>query len=164
MRWRWLMASILLAVLLVGCQASPNRRTGTTPESTEAAAGPAGPAGPLRSPAPTASPVPEARPSAVVGAEPTSTSVPVTASPSLSVEIRVVNFGFEPAEITVAPGTTIVWRNDSPTTHTVTAKNGAFDSGLLEGGKDYSVTLTQPGTYEYWCTLHPEMVGRVIVR
>ncbi|GBD19181.1 Amicyanin-alpha [bacterium HR27] len=81
-----------------------------------------------------------------------------------TVEIRIVNFDFKPAEVTVPAGTTLVWRNVSPTTHTVTAKDGAFDSGLLEGGKDYSVTLTQPGTYEDWCTLHPEMVGRVIVR
>jgi len=81
-----------------------------------------------------------------------------------TVEIRIVNFDFEPAEVTVPLGTTVIWRNVSPTTHTVTAKDGAFDSGLLESGKHYEVTLTQPGTYEYWCTLHPEMVGRVIVR
>jgi len=81
-----------------------------------------------------------------------------------TIEVRVVNFGFEPAELTVAPGTTVIWRNDSPTTHTVTAKNGAFDSGLLESGQTFSFTFREPGTYEYWCTLHPEMVGRIIVR
>lgn len=109
-----------------------------------------------------ASPERSSSPSIVTTAPAPSRQLTVTSTGT--VEIRIVNFDFEPAEVTVPLGTTVIWRNVSPTTHTVTAKDGAFDSGLLEGGKDYSVTLTQPGTYEYWCTLHPEMVGRVIVR
>ncbi len=100
------------------------------------------------------------------GYEPAQTDRPVVtveASPTTA-EVRIVNFGFEPAELTVVRGTTVIWRNDSATTHTVTAKNGAFDSGLLEAGQTFSWRFSEPGTYEYWCTLHPEMRGRIIVR
>ena len=81
-----------------------------------------------------------------------------------TVEIAVVNFGFQPAEVTVAAGMTVVWRNVSPTTHTVAAKNRSFESEFVEPGGSYSVTLREPGAYDYECTLHPEMVGRIIVR
>ncbi len=116
-----------------------------------------------------------ASPTAVVGAT-ASSEVRPTSTPAVSqtagvsptvpavVEVRVVNFAFEPAEVTVTVGTTVVWRNVSPTTHTATAKDGSFDSGLLEGGQTYQFRFAQPGTYEYWCTLHPEMVGTIVVR
>ncbi|MFN3337597.1 MAG: cupredoxin family copper-binding protein [Thermomicrobium sp.] len=115
---------------------------------------------------PTAAPTLTATGSERSGYGPVLTQTPtVVVSPSpTTVEVRIVNFGFEPAELTVAAGTTVIWRNDSPTTHTVTAKNGAFDSGLLEAGQTFSFMFREPGTYEYWCTLHPEMLGRVIVR
>lgn len=167
MRAWWPVVVLCVVVLLASCGGSPGGGKVENGGATD------GYGGPYETGSARASPAVSLRPSAVATAPavlpslPSETpTVPVAQSTATAttVEIRVVNFGFEHAEVTVPVGTTLVWRNVSPTTHTVTAKDGAFDSGLLEGGKDYSVTLTQPGTYEYWCTLHPEMVGRVIVR
>ncbi len=80
------------------------------------------------------------------------------------VKVEVFNFGFRPAEITISPGTTVVWINTSPTTHTVTDKERRWDSGFLEAGQRYQMTFDTPGEYAYWCLLHPNMEGKVIVR
>ncbi|MCX2727753.1 cupredoxin domain-containing protein [Thermomicrobium sp. 4228-Ro] len=167
MRRCWFVVALCTVVLLASCGSSP--RTGTV-ENESSAGGYGGPyeTGSVRV-SPAVSPSPSAvttAPAAMPSPPDMTASVPVAqqTATGTTVEIRVVNFGFEPAEVTVEVGTTVIWRNESPTTHTVTAKDGSFDSGLLEGGTSYSVTLTKPGTYDYWCTLHPEMVGRVIVR
>ncbi len=80
------------------------------------------------------------------------------------VEVEVFNFGFRPAEITISPGTTVVWVNTSPTTHTVTDKERRWDSGFMQQGQRYQMTFETPGEYAYWCLLHPNMEGKVIVR
>ncbi len=154
-------------MLLLGCRSTaeqdrgaPGTVTTVEPEGVAREGQPAGPYdsyggyGPVaESPTPPVTPTPS-------GASATSTVSPA----SVVIEVSVVNFGFEPASIEVAAGTRVVWRNESPTTHTVTAKDGLFGSGLLEPGRTYAVVLERPGTHEYWCLLHPEMVGRVTVR
>lgn len=71
---------------------------------------------------------------------------------------------FEPATITVAPGTTIRWTNSGSHKHTVTSATGAWDSGDLAPGQVYSATFTRPGTYEYFCHHHKEMKGTIVVK
>jgi plastocyanin len=73
--------------------------------------------------------------------------------------------GFKPKSITVAPGTTVRWVNHGKEPHTVTARDGRFDSGKLSPGATYSVTFTQPGTFEYFCRPHEKMgmMGTVVV-
>jgi plastocyanin len=73
--------------------------------------------------------------------------------------------GFEPKTITVAPGTTVRWVNHGKERHTVTSRDGLFDSGELSPGASYSVTFTRPGTYHYFCRPHEKMgmVGTVVV-
>ncbi|MDW8060684.1 MAG: plastocyanin/azurin family copper-binding protein [Thermomicrobium sp.] len=113
---------------------------------------------------------PTARASARSGygyALPAPTATPVagaTVETPAVVRVRIVEFRFEPAEVVVAPGTTVEWENGSATTHTVAAKDGAFTSELLAPGDRFRATFQTTGTVEYWCTLHLEMVGRVIVR
>lgn len=77
------------------------------------------------------------------------------------VEVSIVDFAFEPAEIAVPVGTTVRWVNEGAATHTVTG--GPLDSGEIPGGDDYEATLVAPGTVEYRCTIHPRMQGTVIV-
>ncbi len=71
---------------------------------------------------------------------------------------------FDPPTITVAPGTTVRWTNKGEHKHSVTSTTGAFDSGELAPGQGYSTTFTKAGTFEYYCKLHKEMKGTVIVK
>ena len=73
---------------------------------------------------------------------------------------------FSPSTITVVIGVnnTVVWTNNDNVEHTVTATDNSFDSGLIEPGQSFSYTFTAPGTYNYYCTIHPWMRGTVIVK
>lgn len=71
---------------------------------------------------------------------------------------------FEPAEITVPAGTTVTWEWQADDEHSVTADNGAFDSGTKRGrGTTWEFRFAQPGTFDYTCTPHPFMIGTVKV-
>lgn len=72
-------------------------------------------------------------------------------------------FGYQPATITVAVGDTVTWSNTGALQHTVTSETGAFDSGLIAPGQSFTQTFQTPGTYNYFCTLHPNMRGTVTV-
>ncbi len=89
--------------------------------------------------------------------------VPSTPARGATHEVRIVDFAFAPATLTIAAGDTVVWTNDDPIIHTATSVNGAFDSGDLDQGDSYSLTFTTPGTYDYLCTPHPSMTGRIVV-
>jgi amicyanin len=78
--------------------------------------------------------------------------------------VRIDNFTFTPAEITIAAGSTLTWTNGDDIPHTVTATGMAFRSKALDTGDQYSFTFTAPGTYDYFCALHPHMQGKVIVK
>jgi plastocyanin len=66
--------------------------------------------------------------------------------------------------VRVSAGTTITWTNDGDIPHTATAQNGAWDTGELAGGQSASITMDQPGTYNYSCIPHPWMYGQVVVQ
>jgi plastocyanin len=76
------------------------------------------------------------------------------------------NKGFSPDNITVVIGVnnTVTWTNNDISIHTVTANDGSFDSGYLNGGASFSYTFTRPGIYQYHCTIHPWMTGFVTVK
>ncbi|HME82314.1 MAG TPA: cupredoxin family copper-binding protein [Candidatus Eremiobacteraceae bacterium] len=90
---------------------------------------------------------------------------PASPGPSASppVLVTIVNYAFKPASITVLAGTTVEWRNDDSVSHTATSSNGAFDSQNLDHGGVYKFTFNKPGTYQYICSYHPQMVGTVVV-
>ena len=73
---------------------------------------------------------------------------------------------FFPTTITVVIGVnnTVIWTNDDSAEHTVTATNHSFNSGFIEPDQSFTYTFTNPGTYTYYCTIHPWMKGTVIVR
>jgi plastocyanin len=71
---------------------------------------------------------------------------------------------YRPDPIRVRVGQTVTWTNKDPDLHDVTSEIGAFASGPMGDGGTFRWTPTQPGVYRYFCTLHPEMHGEVIVR
>jgi plastocyanin len=79
-------------------------------------------------------------------------------------EIVIQNFAFEPATLTVKPGTKVTWVNRDDEPHTATANDKSFNSKTLDTGDRFSMEFSKPGTYSYYCALHPKMTGRVIVK
>ena len=78
--------------------------------------------------------------------------------------VTIRKFAFAPREITVAPGSTVVWTNKDETPHTVSASDHAFLSKALDTEDHYEHTFVNEGDYSYFCTLHPFMTGVVHVR
>jgi plastocyanin len=72
---------------------------------------------------------------------------------------------FVPDTITVVIGrnNTVTWKNEDNSIHTVTADNGAFNSGIVNPGSSFTFTFTTPGTFAYHCSIHPFMTGKIIV-
>ena len=79
-------------------------------------------------------------------------------------EIVIQNFAFEPSTLTVKAGTKVTWVNRDDEPHTATATDKRFNSKTLENGDRFSTEFTQPGTYKYYCALHPKMTGQIIVK
>ena len=81
-----------------------------------------------------------------------------------SSEVKIDNFSFGPATVTVAAGTTITWTNHDDIPHTVVSTDGVFKSKVLDTDDKFSFTFDQPGTYAYFCSIHPKMTGTVKVQ
>ena len=79
-------------------------------------------------------------------------------------EITIDNFTFTPKELTVPVGTTVTWLNHDDIPHTIVEKKTTFRSKALDTDDSYSFTFTSAGTFDYFCGLHPHMVGQVIVK
>jgi plastocyanin len=78
--------------------------------------------------------------------------------------IEIENFTFNPPEVTVAPGTTVTWKNADDIPHSVVENDTKFRSKPLDTGESFSMTFTDTGEVGYFCGLHPHMKGRVIVK
>jgi plastocyanin len=85
------------------------------------------------------------------------------ASAASAAEIRIENFSYSPPTLIVAPGTTVTWKNDDVDVHTVIEKGRNFKSAALDTDDTFSQIFTVPGEYQYFCSLHPQMVGRIVV-
>jgi amicyanin len=92
----------------------------------------------------------------------TATSTAVAAAPSASV--KIANFTFQAPVVTVKPGTAVTWVNDDDIPHTVLAKNGSFRSKVLDSGDRFTFTFAKAGEYDYFCSIHPHMTGKIIVK
>lgn len=77
--------------------------------------------------------------------------------------VSIVDFAFQPGFAVVTAGSTVSWYNAGAAPHTVTSSAGAFDSGALGSGGGFSTTFWTPGTYSYYCAIHPSMVGTIQV-
>jgi plastocyanin len=99
-----------------------------------------------------------AKPAAAVD----TSTVPTGVSAGLTV-VRIANLSFGASDVRVRAGTRVRWVNGDQLQHTVTAEDGAFDSGLIDPGRSFERVFDRPGSYSYHCTPHPFMHGRVIV-
>jgi plastocyanin len=78
--------------------------------------------------------------------------------------VQIKGFAFKPAVLMVAVGTTVTWTNTDDEAHTVTSATKLFHSAALDTGNEYSFTFTRAGDYSYFCSLHPNMTGKIVVK
>jgi plastocyanin len=89
----------------------------------------------------------------------------VAADKASGATVAISGFAFSPKELTVPVGTRVVWTNRDEEPHTVTSAGTQFvSSKALDTDDSYAVTFTKPGTYVYYCSVHPHMVGTIVVR
>lgn len=86
-----------------------------------------------------------------------------TAARAADVTVKIGNFTFGPQEQHVKAGTRVTWINEDDIPHTVTSTTLAFKSKPLDSDDKYAFTFTSPGTYAYFCSLHPHMTGSIVV-
>jgi plastocyanin len=81
-------------------------------------------------------------------------------------KIAIENFSFEPKSVTILAGASVTWVNKDDVPHTVTAQgdNPAFDSGALDTDDKFTIKFSKPGTYKYYCKVHPHMTGSITVK
>jgi plastocyanin len=81
-----------------------------------------------------------------------------------AVTIKIDNFAFAPPDLTIAAGTTVIWKNDDGEVHKVQDDHKGFSSAALDTDDSFSHTFATPGVYHYFCSIHPYMVGKIVVR
>lgn len=78
--------------------------------------------------------------------------------------VHIGNFTFNQASLIVRMGTVVTWTNDDDIPHTVVSKDGIFKSKVLDTGDRFSFTFAKPGQFGYFCSLHPHMTGKIVVK
>ena len=87
--------------------------------------------------------------------------------PANSAEANTIvmkNFDFSPMSLNVAVGTTVTWKNLDGEPHTVTSDSGLFRSGGLDQNDTFTFKFDKPGTYRFLCSIHPRMMGTIVVK
>lgn len=78
--------------------------------------------------------------------------------------IQIDNFKFTPPDLTVNAGTTVIWKNADDSPHRIADVGGGYASAALDTDDSYSHTFAAPGVYNYICSLHPYMKGKIVVK
>ena len=96
----------------------------------------------------------------------TAKSVAATADdkPVQAADVKIDNFSFLPATITISVGTTVRWTNRDDIPHTVVSDDKIFKSKALDTDDQFTYTFTKPGSYSYFCSVHPKMTAKVVVQ
>ena len=81
-----------------------------------------------------------------------------------AVKVSIDNFDFSPMTLSVPVGGTVSWTNNDDIPHTVRAVDGSFHSKPLDTGDSFSFTFAKPGVYSYFCSIHPKMLGKIVVK
>ena len=100
----------------------------------------------------------------LAAALPELTAAGEAAAAASSAPVTIDNFAFAPPTLTVTAGTTVTWKNEDDSPHRIGDKNGTFKSAALDTDDTFSHTFAAPGEYPYICTIHPYMVGKIIVK
>jgi len=85
-------------------------------------------------------------------------------SAAANAEVKIDNFSFGPQALTVPVGATVTWINRDDIPHTVVSNDGVFKSKVRDTDEKFSYTFDKAGTYSYYCSLHPKMVGKILVQ
>jgi plastocyanin len=88
--------------------------------------------------------------------------IPSVASNAAQVEVK--DFMFMPTPLTVQAGSTVTWTNKDDEPHTVVSDTGMFKSGGMDTNDSFSYRFDKPGTYHFTCSIHPRMVGTIVVQ
>ena len=91
-------------------------------------------------------------------------AAPADAKSTSDTTVKIDNFSFSPATITVPVGTTVRWTNADDIPHTVVSDDKSFKSKALDTDEQFTYTFSKPGTYGYFCGLHPKMTATIVVR
>jgi len=78
--------------------------------------------------------------------------------------VKIDNFTFSPAALTIHAGQTVRWTNHDDLPHNVVSEDKSFKSETLDTDENFSFTFSKPGTYTYYCSIHPRMTGKVVVQ
>ena len=90
-------------------------------------------------------------------------AVAYAADPAATV-VEIHNMKFNPATLTITAGTKVTWVNEDTSPHTVTDRGKVFRSAALDTKDSFSYTFAAPGEFTYFCTIHPIMVGKIVVK
>lgn len=166
LRWTRRMAAVAFGAVLLpaSCSSQPavsSRAHSATAPST-AAATPAT-ITPTSTAASASLPTATATPAVTSIPSPTSKPAPAIIKVVEPSEANYLSWTYAPDKLTLHVGDTVVWTNTGKATHTVTADNGAFDSGSLRPGQSWRFTFTKVGTYAYHCIFHPWMKSIIVI-
>lgn len=89
---------------------------------------------------------------------------PLVKAAAAPATVEIKDLQFKPAILTVTAGTTVTWTNNDSSPHTVTEKDRHFRSAALDTSESFSFTFATPGEFTYFCTIHPMMVGKIVVK
>ena len=103
---------------------------------------------------------------AALAARAESTSAPTTAPAAQEAAVEIDNFTYKPQDLSISVGTKVTWTNKDDVPHTATSSDtpSAFDSKTLDTDEHFSFTFTKPGTYKYYCKVHPHMTATITVK
>jgi plastocyanin len=91
-------------------------------------------------------------------------SIPSAADTPDATKIIIKDFMFSPTPLTVKAGATVTWTNMDDEPHTAVSDTGMFKSGGMDTNESYSFKFDKPGTYHFTCSIHPRMVGTIVVQ
>ena len=113
---------------------------------------------------PTATPTPDMSMSHMNMASKTASTSTTKMPAAAANQVIIENFSFVPATLTVKAGTKVTWINRDDVPHTVNENDKVFKSGTMDTDDQFSYTFSSPGTFGYFCALHPKMIGQIIVK
>ena len=91
-------------------------------------------------------------------------AAPADAKAGSETTVKIDNFSFSPATVTVPAGTTVRWTNADDIPHTIVSDDKSFKSKALDTDEQFTYTFSKPGTYSYFCGLHPKMTAKIVVQ
>ncbi len=91
-------------------------------------------------------------------------AAPADSQSAAETAIKIDNFSFTPATVTIPAGTTVRWTNRDDIPHTVVSDDKIFKSKALDTDEQFTYTFTKPGTYSYFCSIHPKMTAKIVVQ